>query len=392
MKNIFYYIFITCVSSGYVFSGSLHMAVNVDKSSRHYGSLELFGIESTILKKLESRRIETEQWRQFFSVYVNNDYSENEPAVLGQYTVDNDALRFKSRFGFIAGINYAASFDIQKLYELVNEPCAINHSKITCTFQMPDEKKISYPRVEKLFPTSDTLPMNLLKAYIYFSEPMRQGQAYNRIRLYNITEKCYEEDAFLAAPVELWDREHKRLTLFFDPGRIKRDLTPNLQLGLPLKEGNRYRLEIDKNWKDIYDNPLVSSFEKIFSAGPADRLSPDEKNWTVMAPASGTEQPLVLTFNEPLDEGLLNRLLMVCDNDGNQVKGYIQIDDHEQRWIYTPLTPWQSGNYSIKIDSRLEDLAGNDIMQLFDVDLNDPLYQKRDEKEVILSFEIPKLF
>lgn len=377
-----------CVFSLSAFSEPIHIAINDDKASPHYGSLEIFGIDLTILEKIEKCSLNTGQWQLFWDIYIGNElpYSENDPSILGEYTIEHDVIRFKPKFGFTAGIGYTAFVDVGKLYALIHEPVENRATKITYTFQMAGEKKQSNAKVEKIFPTSDILPMNLLKVYIYFSEPMRRGQAYDHIRLFNVSTGIYEEDAFLAAPTELWDHEQKRLTLFFDPGRIKRDLAPNLQLGLPLKEGYQYRLEIDKDWKDVYGNSLTTSFEKNFIIGPADRVSPDEKKWTLTIPNAETSQPLVLKFNEPMDEALLNRLLTIYDNAGKEVEGSIQVDDHEQRWIYTPLKPWQYGNYQLKIDTRLEDLAGNDIMQLFDVDLNNLLYQKRDEKEVVLTF------
>ena len=59
--------------------------------------------------------------------------------------------------------------------------------------------------------------------------------------------------AMMRVPVpidELWDPSQTRLTVLFDPARIKRGLVPNAQLGLPLRAGRRYRLEIDSAWPD----------------------------------------------------------------------------------------------------------------------------------------------
>ena len=40
---------------------------------------------------------------------------------------------------------------------------------------------------------------------------------------------------FLDLQPELWNAEGTVLTLWLDPGRIKRDLIPNKELGIPLK-------------------------------------------------------------------------------------------------------------------------------------------------------------
>ena len=49
-------------------------------------------------------------------------------------------------------------------------------------------------------------------------------------------------DLGLEVGEELWDADQCRLTLFFDPGRIKRGLRPHLEAGPPLTEGEAYRL------------------------------------------------------------------------------------------------------------------------------------------------------
>ena len=51
-----------------------------------------------------------------------------------------------------------------------------------------------------------------------------------------------EEDIFLTLETELWNADHTELTLWLDPGRIKKDLIPNQKLGIPIKNGNSYEL------------------------------------------------------------------------------------------------------------------------------------------------------
>jgi hypothetical protein len=47
-----------------------------------------------------------------------------------------------------------------------------------------------------------------------------------------------------------------RLTLFIDPGRIKRGVLPLEEVGPALEEGKRYTLMIDRDLKDGTGNPL----------------------------------------------------------------------------------------------------------------------------------------
>ena len=135
--------------------------------------------------------------------------------------------------------------------------------------------------------------------YVHFSAPMSVGEAYQHVRLRNASGDVVP-DAILEVLEELWDPERRRLTLLFDPGRIKRDLEPNLTLGLPLRDGESYVLEIDEGWRDGSGRPLAEGFSKTFSVEAVDRASPDTDTWVVRAPAAGSRDPLAIVFPEPL--------------------------------------------------------------------------------------------
>jgi hypothetical protein len=51
---------------------------------------------------------------------------------------------------------------------------------------------------------------------------MSRGEAYRRVHLLDATGRPINL-AFLEIEQELWDPEGRRLTLLFDPGRVKRD-------------------------------------------------------------------------------------------------------------------------------------------------------------------------
>ena len=77
------------------------------------------------------------------------------------------------------------------------------------------------------------MPENLLKIYLRFSHPMREGQSDKYISLIK-NGKDTLPDVFLNLQPELWNEDRTVLTVWLDPGRIKRDLQPNLKLGNPL--------------------------------------------------------------------------------------------------------------------------------------------------------------
>ena len=218
-------------------------------------------------------------------------------------------------------------------------------------------------RVDHIYPSASILPANELKLYIYFSAPMSRGEAWQHIHLLDDAGKPVLL-AFLELDQELWDPDNRRLTVLFDPGRIKRGLVPTNEIGPPVVEGKHYRLVIDREWHDAQGVRLAEGFEKTFTGGPSDRIPPDPKHWILTVPKAGTLEPLVVEFPKPMDYALLQRMLEVPS-----VAGSISVDRDETRWRFTPHAPWRAGAYHLVADNLLEDIAGNHLDRAFDVDL-----------------------
>jgi len=166
---------------------------------------------------------------------------------------------------------------------------------------------------------------------------------------------------------ELWDPNFQRLTMTFDPGRIKRGLTSNQTIGPPIVEGKPYTLVIDRDWPDAHGAPLVQGYRKSFRGGPPERNPPDPKQWHVTAPKAGTRDALVVSFPTPMNYPLLQRMIEVSGAQG-KLSGVVSTLREETEWSFTPHDSWKSGDYKIIVDTGLEDLAGNHIGQPFDID------------------------
>lgn len=234
-------------------------------------------------------------------------------------------------------------------------------------FEIP---KPVYPttKLVAIYPKQDTVPENLLKMYIHFSAPMSVGNSYQHLRWHDAQGDTLALP-FLELEPELWNEDRTRLTLWLDPGRVKRDLVPNQLLGAPLVAGQGYTLVVDKHWKDIHGNPLESDFLISVTVSEADRERPKPDAWKLTQPKMGSKQVLVLQFGEVLDYALLQRVITIWDEQDQQIKGRIQIGPKQETWHFHPNLPWQAGVYKILIDSKLEDLAGNNLNRNFDVDL-----------------------
>ena len=215
---------------------------------------------------------------------------------------------------------------------------------------------------------------------------MSVGNVYDYIHLIN-DEGDVVELPFLELGEELWDYDSQRLTLLFDPGRIKTGLVPNLQEGLALLAGGSYTLRIDADWQDAQGQPMVNGFEKPFTVGSADTISPNPYNWKKKWPKADSRDPLSIVFPESLDEALLQRLLTVLDEAGTVVQGSVSISDHETRWEFIPESNWRTGKHRVEIETILEDVAGNSIARPFELDKKQTESYRAGPKLVYLDFE-----
>ena len=324
-------------------------------------------------------------WREVLSVHAEPEglrVRMDLPAMMGKYVFGDGRLRFVPRFALTEGVRYLAVFRPDSLLgaSVEMDPISGAHQ-----FQAPAMKATT--RVEFVHPSADLLPMNLLKFYLHFSAPMTRGGVYSHVRLLDSTGRALELP-FLELAEELWNPDQTRLTLLLDPGRIKRGLRPRDEEGPVFEEGKSYALVIDGEWKDARRMPLVDGRQKRFRIVAADETPPDPARWKITPPASDTLQPLRVTFDEPMDSALAQRMMRVFWEDGAVVEGRVDLSDDERLWCFTPESPWSAGKGEIRIQALIEDLAGNQIGRAFDVDMvgNDPPVNHGDV--VSVSFEI----
>jgi hypothetical protein len=310
-------------------------------------------------------------WSSIFRVYSG---SGDVPPLLGTYAVEGGSLVFHPQFPLVAGVRYRAVFQPPQ------------GKLIEATFDGPPRETISTTRVLHIYPSADVLPGNTLKLYIYFSAPMSRGEAWQRIRLLDDQGQPLKFE-FVEIQQELWDAKNTRLTVLFDPGRIKRGVLPQMQLGPPIVEGKRYTLVIDREWKDARGVPLQQEFRKSFRGGPADRMPPDPRTWRLSAPKAATSEALVVAFPKPMDYALLQRLFGVANARG-AVAGTISVARQETELRFTPRDAWQPGAYQLVFDSAVEDLSGNHIGQAFDLDQFQQVTKSIETKSLSLPFEV----
>ncbi len=274
----------------------------------------------------------------------------DQQAIPGAYTITSSHILFEPLIPFTRGLRYQVYLQ-QKLLAEIDIP-----------------KDTTIPRLMAIYPRGDSLPENLLKIYLEFSQPMMEGRSQEYIHLLDDKGDSLQ-NTFLHLHSELWNEEGTVLSLWFDPGRIKRDLQPNKTLGPPLVHNRYYQLVIDSAWPDRQGTTLGHSYRKRFIATLRDTVSPVPEMWKLTIPQKSTRQPLIIETHESLDYYLLLNTISLLGPSGDKITGEIQIPKGESTYSFVPEKPWLTGKYTLLIESRLADLAGNNLDRLFDVDL-----------------------
>jgi len=274
------------------------------------------------------------------------------PPMLGRYWTEQGRLFFEPQFPLQRGVNYRAIFRHDS-----------KATPIVALLKLPLQLIEPTTVVTQIYPSADVLPENLLKFYVHFSAPMSRGHIYDHIHLLDIKGKAVELP-FLEIDEELWDPTLKRLTLFIDPGRIKRGVKPLEEVGPALEEGKRFTLVVDQGWRDSAGQTLKETFRKTFTVGPTDREPPDPTKWKIEPPRAGTREALRVRFPEPMDHALALRMIGITT-----VSGSASLEDNERLFKFVPSTEWSASAYKLQVQSIIEDLAGNNVGKLFEVDV-----------------------
>ena len=350
-------------------SGDEHAAPHVVVELAHTPqSVEVRGIGRTAARGLQRLAPNDPTWPRLVAVYVDRGATDSAstPAVIGRYIASGDRVRFEPRFPLAPGVSYRVEVDTSALIRRL-EPGAARAPPLTHRFALPAVTHERTTRIVGVYPSVARVPSNLLRWYIESSAPMEPGDALQHVHLMDEAGREVP-GAFLALDQELWDPGRRRLTLLFDPGRVKRGVRTNVESGAPLVAGRRYRLVIDDGWTDGSGAQLVSRFEHAFEAVEADRRSPEPDRWRLTVPRASTRTSLQVSFGEALDHALATGMLAVLDPDGERVPGAVALAEGDSTWTFTPAHPWLAGDYSLRVGGALEDLAGNNLVRVFDVD------------------------
>lgn len=335
---------------------ALFVAADVPPVRFAGGDFVATGFTERQLARLAARKSDDAEFAKFLAVGVHRP-GEPLRQMLGTWRVVGKELRFTPRFAVTPGVAYRAEL-----------PAA--GAKVT--IDVPKPAVVATTTVKSAYPTADVVPENLLKFYLHFSAPMTPGDCLKHVSI--LDDKGRSVDTpFLDQ--ELWDATNTRLTLLIDPGRIKRGLKPREDLGAVLEAGRKYTLVVAADFADAEGNPMKQAFRKPFTATAGLEKQPDVKAWKLTTPRTGTREPLQVTFATAMDHALALRMIVVVDAAGKVVEGTPTLANKETEWSFVPKSAWAEG-WSLRVDTRLEDLAGNSPGRPFEVDVLRPVERK----------------
>ncbi len=336
------------------FGRSQEIVYDKNVISATYGQITIKGLNESVVTNLRNKNLTSKQWSTFFKITVE---SSTRP-MLGTYSTKEDKIHFKPRFLPDPEISYETTFSSASL-NLIIPDYPIDEDVVSI---INFNELGSRPnQVVKVFPESDQLPANILRFYIHFSNPADFQNPFDYIRIENENGDVIAEP-FVEMEEGLWSIDRKRLTVLIHPGRIKRNVGPNMTIGEVFEEGESYQLVVSEKWN------LKEKFIKPFKITSALRTEIDVENWEVEIPDAGTTDQLIIRTNRLLDNALSERLIEVRDENGAKVNGDFRYKAVDDLLIFKPEYRWVSKDYLIDVNPKLEDVSGNTPQSVFDIE------------------------
>ncbi|MFP6904408.1 MAG: hypothetical protein VCG02_04255 [Verrucomicrobiota bacterium] len=291
------------------------------------------------------------------------------PPIFSRYRTRGKDLVLQPRYPLMSGGVYRAA------------GTGPNGRSYESTYRVPGKAPGTAPTVRQVYPSGKILPANCLKFYVHFSQPMREGrEIFDHIEIRDETGKTIN-DAWRRT--ELWSPDARRLTLWIHPGRIKQGVNLREDFGPVLKPHQHYQLVVHTRVRDAAGTALAENYVKRFQTRAEDHSRPLPARWQLSHPVAKSRDALRITFDKPLDRAQLDRFLTVHGKNG-PIPGTLQVNPGEEACAFTPDAPWPEGPCQLRVDGRLEDLAGNTPLRVFDTDL-----EKAKIEPPVLTFPIP---
>ena len=181
--------------------------------------IEVTGLSSAALDDLRDARLTPDQWPSLLRVAV----AEDGPAMVGSYDIGDGSVRFTPAFRFDPGREYHVRFDPSVVAGALIPPVA---ARVGLPARVTGPTTV----VERVYPTADLVPENLLRVYVEFSAPMGRKSGLEYVQL-------------LDDRGTLLNRDHARAWL---PGDIPPGGSADVEIDVPAPpQPGRYGLKFD---------------------------------------------------------------------------------------------------------------------------------------------------
>jgi hypothetical protein len=214
------------------------------------------------------------------------------------------------------------------------------------------------PQVVSISPAARSIPANTLRLYVTFDHPARGVVSTRDLRLLDNAGRTIDR-AFMDFGQDLWSPDGRRLTVLFDPGRVKRGVEGDGESAAPLQVGHSFTVE-------------VSGKRFHYQITPAVRTAIIPKTWRLVLPKADSRDALTVTFDREMDEALLRDQLGVVDARGRLQAGQTTTSSSGRVWSWRPMHSWRTGDYRLVVGSNLEDVSGNRIGEALDHEVGSP--------------------
>jgi hypothetical protein len=214
------------------------------------------------------------------------------------------------------------------------------------------------PQAVAVSPAARSVPANILRLYVTFDHPARGIVATHDVHLLDADGRVID-GAFMDFGQDLWSPDGRRLTVLFDPGRVKRDVEGKGDSAAPLQAGSSYTVEVgDKRFH--------------YQVTPALRTPVNPQSWHLTVPKAGSREALGVAFDREMDGALVRDQLEVVNDRGRYQPGQVKVSANGQAWCWRPTHAWSPGAYQLVIGGNLEDVSGNRAGEALDHDVGSP--------------------
>jgi hypothetical protein len=221
----------------------------------------------------------------------------------------------------------------------------------------PNQQAAIFPVVPiRISPQAKVLPANTLRFYIHFPKPAEAHFDRDQLWLLNEEEQVVH-DPFLVLSQELWSPDGRRLTVFMEPGRIKRGIGTDPSHDPALVVGKSYSLAI---------TALGQTANHSFRVSDPVLEAITETDWRVVSPTAGSSEPAVVHFDRVMDAGLCEDEIGIVTSSGEVVQTHVSLAPDGTKMHLIPSRPWSAEEHYLFVSERLEDVCGNRLGEALD--------------------------